>query len=72
MFHYFSNVAKIILLMTFYDVLYRLLSESGSLWSIDYGQTIVYSRGDSMIFKKVEKVVGLQQPADRDYVLSIE
>ena len=44
MFHYFSNVAKIILLMTFYDVLYRLLNESGSLWSIDYGQTIVYSK----------------------------
>ena len=30
------------------------------------------ARGDSMLFKKIEKVVGLQQLAGRDYVLSIE
>ena len=33
---------------------------------------VIYARGDSMIFKKVEKVVGLQQPAGRDYVQSKE
>ena len=30
------------------------------------------SRGDLMIFKNIEKVMGLQEPAGRDYVLSIE
>ena len=33
---------------------------------------IAYTRGDSMIFKNIEKVVGLRQPAGRDYALSIE
>ena len=31
-----------------------------------------YGRGDSMIFKNIEKVMELQQPAGRDNVLSIE
>ena len=30
------------------------------------------SRGDSMVFKNIEKVMGLQEPAGRDNVLSIE
>ena len=34
--------------------------------------SVDYARGDPMIFKKVEKVVGLQQPAGRDYVQSKE
>ena len=33
---------------------------------------MTYARGDSMIFKKIEKVVGLRQPAGRDYVQSKE
>ena len=36
------------------------------IWTIGYG------RGDSMILKNIEKVMGLQQPAGSDYVLSIE
>ena len=31
-----------------------------------------YGRGDSMIFKNIEKVMGVQQSAGRDYVLSKE
>ena len=30
-------------------------------------EPIGYDRGDSMIFKNIEKVVGLRQPAGRDY-----
>jgi len=33
---------------------------------------IIYVREDSMIFKNIEKVVGLRQPAGRNYLLSIE
>ena len=41
--------------------------------AISYGSIhIDYIKGDSIIFKNIEKVMGLQQPAGRDYVLSIE
>ena len=58
------------------EIVYFVLSKVGDVWFTQSPTSmthfVAYVRGDSMIFKNIEKVMGLQQPAGRDYVLSIE